>query len=48
MLFRSKRPNEDFQHATPDTRVRKGDLLIVSGATKLVEKFAGTAANVKA
>lgn len=38
-----KRPNEDFQHATPDTRVRKGDLLIVSGATKLVEKFAGTA-----
>lgn len=43
-----KRPNEDFQHATPDTRVRKGDLLIVSGATKLVEKFAGTAASVKA
>jgi trk system potassium uptake protein len=43
-----KRPNEDFQHATPDTRVRKGDLLIVSGATKLVEKFAGTAAPVKA
>ncbi len=38
-----KRPNEDFQHATPDPRVRKGDLLIVSRSTKLVEKFAGTA-----
>lgn len=36
-----KRPNEDFQHATPETRVRPGDLLIVSGPTKKVEKFAG-------
>lgn len=38
-----KRPNEDFQHATPQTRVRSGDLLIVSGSTPLVEKFAGSA-----
>ena len=43
-----KRPDEAFQHATPDTRVRKGDLLIVSGSTKLVEKFAGTARPAKA
>ncbi|MGE0311882.1 MAG: TrkA family potassium uptake protein [Lautropia sp.] len=38
-----KRANQDFQHATPETRIRAGDLLIVSGATKLVEKFAGAA-----
>jgi trk system potassium uptake protein len=35
-----KRANQDFQHATPDTVVRPGDLLIVSGPTKRVEKFA--------
>ena len=35
-----KRPQEDFTYATPDTRVERGDLLIVSGPTKLVEKFA--------
>ncbi len=38
-----KRPGEDFQHATPSTRVRAGDLLIVSGPTQRVEKFAGQA-----
>ncbi len=35
-----KRPQEDFTYATPDTMVQRGDLLIVSGPTKLVEKFA--------
>lgn len=38
-----KRASADFQHATAETVVRAGDLLIVSGATKLVEKFAGAA-----
>jgi trk system potassium uptake protein len=36
-----KRPGEDFQHAKPDSRVQAGDLLIVSGPTARVEKFAG-------
>ena len=36
-----KRANEDFQHAQPETRVLAGDLLIVSGPTSSVEKFAG-------
>lgn len=35
-----KRLNEDFVHAQPDTNIKKGDLLIVSGATHLVEGFA--------
>ena len=35
-----KRPGQDFTYAQPDTRVGTGDLLIVSGATNLVEKFA--------
>ena len=35
-----KRPGQDFTYAQPDTRVGAGDLLIVSGATTLVEKFA--------
>lgn len=35
-----KRDHEDFQHAKPDTLILPGDLLIVSGATKKVEKFA--------
>lgn len=35
-----KRPRTDFTYATPDTMVEEGDLLIVSGPTKLVEKFA--------
>lgn len=39
-----KRPGEDFQHATPASRVQPGDLLIVSGPTARVEKFAGSPA----
>lgn len=35
-----KRPGQDFTHALPDTVVRRGDLLIVSGPTMAVEKFA--------
>ncbi len=35
-----KRAHEDFQHAKPDTQILPGDLLIVSGPTKKVEKFA--------
>lgn len=35
-----KSPDQDFTHATPATMVHAGDLLIVSGPTKLVEKFA--------
>lgn len=35
-----KRPRADFAHATPDTVVEEGDLLIVSGPTDQVERFA--------
>lgn len=35
-----KRQHEDFVHATAETRVRAGDLLIVSGPTRKVERFA--------
>jgi trk system potassium uptake protein len=35
-----KRPGTDFTYARPETLVRGGDVLIVSGPTKLVEKFA--------
>lgn len=35
-----KRPQEDFTYATPETVIEKRDLLIVSGPTTLVEKFA--------
>jgi trk system potassium uptake protein TrkA len=38
-----KRANQDFQHATPSTRILPGDLLIVSGPTHLIQKFAGLA-----
>jgi trk system potassium uptake protein TrkA len=38
-----KRANEDFQHATPNTRVLRGDLLILSGATHDIQRFAGQA-----
>ncbi len=38
-----KRGGEDFTHAVPETRVQNGDLLIVSGATHLIEKFAAEA-----
>lgn len=37
-----KRANEDFQHATPDSRVLPGDLLIVSGPTRRIQEFAGS------
>ena len=35
-----KRPKTDFTHALPETIIEAGDLLIVSGPTKLVQKFA--------
>ena len=35
-----KRPKEDFTYARPETLVQEGDLLIVSGRTDLVERFA--------
>lgn len=35
-----KRPGTDFTYARPDTMVRARDLLIVAGATHLVERFA--------
>lgn len=35
-----KRQRADFAHATPDTLVEEGDLLIVSGPTAKVERFA--------
>lgn len=38
-----KRGGEDFAHAVPDTVVRDGDLLILSGASHLIEKFAAEA-----
>lgn len=40
-----KRAHEDFQHAKPDTLILPGDLLIVSGATKKVEKFASSSSD---
>ncbi|MQA25052.1 MAG: TrkA family potassium uptake protein [Micromonosporaceae bacterium] len=36
-----KTPGRDFTYARPETVVEQGDLLIVSGATKDVERFAG-------
>lgn len=35
-----KRARADFTYARPETKVERGDLLIVSGATALVERFA--------
>ncbi|HEX2419551.1 MAG TPA: TrkA family potassium uptake protein [Micromonosporaceae bacterium] len=35
-----KRPDQDFTYALPETMVESGDLLIVSGPTKQVERFA--------
>ncbi|MCA1449819.1 TrkA family potassium uptake protein [Ensifer sp. IC3342] len=35
-----KRRKMDFTYATPETMVEAGDLLIVSGPTRLVERFA--------
>jgi trk system potassium uptake protein TrkA len=37
-----KRPGQEFTHALPDTVVHRGDMLIVSGPTQAVEKFAST------
>ncbi len=34
-----KRAGEDFTHATPDTVVHEGDLIIVSGPEDRVETF---------
>lgn len=36
-----KRPSQAFEHATPETRVRTGDVVVVAGPARLVEKFAG-------
>lgn len=38
-----KRLHEDFQHATPSSRILPGDLLIISGPTRKIELFAGKA-----
>lgn len=35
-----KRPRQDFTYAKPDTLVLEGDLLIISGQTAKVERFA--------
>lgn len=35
-----KRPGEDFTYATQDTVLERGDVLIVSGRTRHVERFA--------
>lgn len=35
-----KRPREDFTYAKPNTMVVEGDLLIISGPTQKVERFA--------
>ncbi len=34
-----KRKGEDFTHATPETVVQRGDLIIVSGPQSDVERF---------
>jgi trk system potassium uptake protein TrkA len=35
-----KSPGRDFTYATPETKVDRHDLLIVSGHTELIERFA--------
>jgi trk system potassium uptake protein TrkA len=35
-----KRAGTDFIHATPETVIQRGDLLIISGPTRQVERFA--------
>jgi trk system potassium uptake protein TrkA len=35
-----KRLNQDFEHATPSTRIEPADVLIVSGPTRKIELFA--------
>ena len=36
-----KTPGEDFQYARPDTLITRHDVLIVSGNSQLIERFAG-------
>ena len=36
-----KRLNQDFSYAKPDSLVLEGDLLIVAGTTKSIERFSG-------
>lgn len=36
-----KRRHQDFIYAKPESEIRAGDLLIVAGATRMVERFAG-------
>jgi trk system potassium uptake protein TrkA len=38
-----KRPGGEFTLATPETVIRKDDILVVSGQTRLVERFAAQA-----
>ena len=42
-----KRLNEDFTYAKPETFIKPGDLLIVSGPTKAIEKFASKISQAK-
>lgn len=35
-----KRQKQDFEHARPETMIEKGDIMVVSGPTLQVEKFA--------
>lgn len=37
-----KRANEEFEHATATTMIQPGDLLVVSGLTRKIERFAGS------
>ncbi|QEZ43886.1 potassium channel family protein [Cupriavidus oxalaticus] len=37
-----KRTNEEFEHATATTLIQPGDLLVVSGPTSKIERFAGS------
>ncbi|WP_454753803.1 potassium channel family protein [Cupriavidus necator] len=37
-----KRANEEFEHATATTMIEPGDLLVVSGPTRKIERFAGS------
>ncbi|AWB32847.1 cation:proton antiporter regulatory subunit [Orrella marina] len=36
-----KRPNQDFSYAKPDSAIQSGDLLIVAGSTRSIERFSG-------
>lgn len=42
-----KRQNEDFTYAKPDTFIKAGDLLIVSGPTISIERFASKTSSSK-